>query len=348
MPGTPGAFARSSAAQQRAREQQAVLNKLRQGQGISGARPADPIMGAIQALTGVGAGQIPTLYSARLKGQEVLLNRGGWNPVTAGSGPINVGGQTWYPAQSGQDLVYRRAPGRVGGQYGSIFSADRLTPPPAPALPGPASPAAERAYQQEASRVAQLAAQNPELQRYEAARKIAAAQGATPEQVQSAEDLGMKIWAQKYGKTLAPKVKPGQAGYDVIQGVLNAGAMGEPMDLPFAPASPLGDQTIGSIPTYAGAADLQPVGTPLPRTQFNTPDNQFKAQMFNRFMQSQPQAASTAPPINPAEATYTGATNVQPIAAGGDISLNAFSFNTPAEQRRAALFEQLLNQSLTR
>lgn len=207
---------------------------------------------------------------------------------------------------------------------------------------------AERAYQQEVSRVAQMAAQNPELQRYEAARLKAVAPGATPEQVQSAEDLGMKIWAQKYGKTLAPKVKPGQAGYDVIQGVLNAGAMGEPMDLPFAPASPLGDQTIGSIPTYAGAADLQPVGTPLPRTQFNTPDNQFKAQMFNRFMQSQPQAASTAPPINPAEATYTGATNVQPIAAGGDISLNAFSFNTPAEQRRAALFEQLLNQSLTR
>lgn len=229
------------------------------------------------------------------------------------------------------------APGTDSGWWRQAASAPAAS----------SSPAAERAYQQEASRVAQLAAQNPELQRYEAARKIAAAQGATPEQVQSAEDLGMKIWAQRHGK-LAASVKPGQAGYDVIQGVLNAGAMGEPMDLPFAPASPLGDQTIGSIPTYAGAADLQPVGTPLPRTQFNTPDNQFKAQMFNRFMQSQPQAASTAPPINPAEATYTGATNVQPIAAGGDISLNAFSFNTPAEQRRAALFEQLLNQSLTR
>lgn len=82
---------------------------------------------------------------------------------------------------------------------------------------GQGNPAAERAYQSEASRVAQLTAQDPELQRYEAARKLAVAPGATPEQVQSAEDIGMQIWAQKYGKTLAPKVKPGQAGYDVIQ-----------------------------------------------------------------------------------------------------------------------------------
>lgn len=207
---------------------------------------------------------------------------------------------------------------------------------------------AERAYQQEVSRVAQMAAQNPELQRYEAARLKAVAPGATPEQVQSAEDIGMRIWAEKYGKTLAPKVKPGQAGYDVIQGVLNAGAMGEPLDLPFSPASPLGDKALESIPTYEGASDLQPVGTPLPRTQFGTPQNQAQAQMFNRFLQSQSQVASVAPPVNPAEATYVGATDVQPIAAGGDIALNAFSFNTPAEQRRAALFEKLLNQSLTR
>lgn len=220
---------------------------------------------------------------------------------------------------------------------------------PGAGLPGQqqrsASPA-ERAYQQEASRVAQMTAQNPELQRYEAARKIAAAKGATPEQVQSAEDIGMRIWAEKYGKTLAPKVKPGQAGYETIQGVLNAGAMGDPMDLPFAPASVLGEKPIESIPTYAGASDLQPVGTPLPRTQFGTPANQSLVQMFNRYMQGQPQA-STAPPINPAEATYVGATNVQPIAAGGDISLDAFSFNTPAEQRRSALFQQLLNSRAT-
>jgi hypothetical protein len=69
--------------------------------------------------------------------------------------------------------------------------------------------AAERAYQQEKSRVSQLTAQDPELQRYETARKLAVAPGATPEQVQSAEDIGMQIWQQKYGGT--PMGKPGGA-----------------------------------------------------------------------------------------------------------------------------------------
>jgi hypothetical protein len=48
---------------------------------------------------------------------------------------------------------------------------------------------------------------------------MAVAPGATPEQVQSAEDIGMQIWAAKNPK-LAAKVKPGQAGYDVIQGTM--------------------------------------------------------------------------------------------------------------------------------
>ena len=79
--------------------------------------------------------------------------------------------------------------------------------------------AADRAYQQEFSRVAQITAQDPELQRYEAARKLAVAPGATPEQVQSAEDIGMQMWAKANPK-LAAKVKPGQSGYEAIQGTL--------------------------------------------------------------------------------------------------------------------------------
>ena len=80
----------------------------------------------------------------------------------------------------------------------------------------------ERAQAAETSRIAQLTAQDPELKRYEEARLKAVAPGATPEQVQSAEDIGMQIWAQKYGKPggLASQVKPGQAGYDVIQGTM--------------------------------------------------------------------------------------------------------------------------------
>lgn len=84
-------------------------------------------------------------------------------------------------------------------------------------------PAAERAYQQEASRVAQLTAQDPELQRYELARQKAVAAGAGSAAEQSAEDLGMQMWA-KANPTLAAKVKPGQSGYEAIQGTLAGNA----------------------------------------------------------------------------------------------------------------------------
>jgi hypothetical protein len=77
----------------------------------------------------------------------------------------------------------------------------------------------ERAQAAETSRVAQLTAQDPELQRYEAARLKAVAPGATAEQVQSAEDIGMQMWA-KANPTLAAKVKAGQSGYEAIQGTL--------------------------------------------------------------------------------------------------------------------------------
>lgn len=159
-----------------------------------------------------------------------------------------------------------------------------------PASVSTTSPAAERAYQTEKSRVAQLAAQNPELQRYEAARKIAAAQGATPEQVQSAEDIGMQIWAQKYGKTLAPKVKPGQSGYDAIQGVLNAGAMGTPMDLPFDTKNVLGGKPMPEGLSYGTTAPTAiPGGTPIKGGGF--PEGQ--AAMFERFMQGPATAVPT-------------------------------------------------------
>lgn len=223
--------------------------------------------------------------------------------------------------------------------YGTMPASPAAQPKTFASISDPA----ERAYVEEKSRVAQLAAQNPELQRYEDARLKAVAKGATPEQVQSAEDIGMQLWA-KANPELAKRVKPGQSGYDVIQGVLNAGAMGAPVDLPFNPASLLGTNATQTIPSYAGASDLQPVGTPLPQTQFNTPQNQFQAQMFNRFMSGQGQPPVAPPPTSPAEATYAGATNVQPV---GGISLEPFSFSTPAEKRRGDLFQQLLNSTLS-
>lgn len=116
------------------------------------------------------------------------------------------------------------------------FRDPGVTAPPSPPLASPqssSSPAAERAYQAEKSRVAQLTAQDPDLQRYEAARKVAAAPGATQEQVQSAEDIGMQIWA-KANPQLAAKVQPGQSGYDAIQGTLagNMARAGQGFALP--------------------------------------------------------------------------------------------------------------------
>ena len=75
--------------------------------------------------------------------------------------------------------------------------------------------AADRAYETEKSRVAQLTAQDPELQRYEKARAAAK----TQEEMNAARDIGMQMWA-KANPQLAAKLKPGQSGYEAIQGTL--------------------------------------------------------------------------------------------------------------------------------
>ena len=245
----------SASRQQRAREQQAVLNRLRAGQGITGAKPANPLIGGIQTLFGgAGAGTIPTLNAAKLGGQEVLMNRGGWDSRVAGSGPINVGGQTWYPAQSGQDLVYKRAPGNVGGQYGSIFSADQTAAPAEPGSqpPAPNPPSAqppvklspeEQAYNAERSRIAQLTAQNPEFQNVGQLRN-------------DLRDKGMEIWAAKYGN-LAKQVKPGQSGYEAIQRTLYPG--GAP-----APALPAESEAMLNAIAPTNEFGVRPDVTPIP------------------------------------------------------------------------------------
>jgi hypothetical protein len=187
-----------------------------------------------------------------------------------------------------------------------------------------ASAPSERAYQQEASRVAQLAAQNPELQRYEAARKIAAAQGATPEQVQSAEDIGMRMWAEKYGKTLAPKVKPGQAGYDVIQRTLYPG--GAPL-----PALPAESLAMLDAVAPADSTGIRPDITPMPGA----------LPVFSDASDDMYQAVMGIGGALPNPATQ----NPSPAAASpqqSGISFADASFQTPASQRRSDLFAQLL------
>ena len=185
--------------------QQAVLNKLRSGGTIQGAQPNNPFVNLTRFFDPRKT-SIPDLKSGMVGGREALVAPGGWNQDTAGLGEITVGGQRFFPAQSGKDLVYQRAPGQIGGQYGSIRVPDQL----ASSVETPSNPA-ERAYQQELSRTAQLTAQDPELQRYENARVAAK----TQEEMNSVRDIGMEMWAKANPK-LAAKVQPGQSGFDTI------------------------------------------------------------------------------------------------------------------------------------
>jgi hypothetical protein len=194
--------------------QQAVLNKLRSGGTIQGAQPNNPLAYAAQffdprrLLAGKPpTSSIPNLRGGMVGGREALIAPGGWNKDTAGLGEITVGGQRFFPAQSGKDLVYQRAPGQIGGQYGSIRVPNQL----ASSVEESANTPEERAYQQELSRTAQITAQDPELQRYEAARSAAK----TQEEMNSVRDMGLAMWAKANPK-LAAKVQPGQSGFDTI------------------------------------------------------------------------------------------------------------------------------------
>lgn len=177
---------------------------------------------------------------------------------------------------------------------------------------GPGSPAAERAYQTEKSRVAQLTAQDPELQRYENARKAAVAPGATPEQVQSAEDIGMQIWAKKYGK-LAEKVKPGQSGYEAIQRLQGTGSMGSPLNLPFDTSSPLGTTPPVSPASYESGQVAQGLGlSALPGNAFAGAS----AAPYAAFNQGPTlQSAPLGIPAEIPSASYDGVQGIQPVGS---------------------------------
>lgn len=143
------------------------------------------------------------------------------------------------------------------------------------------SPAADRAYRQEFSRVAQLTAQDPELQRYEAARLKAVAPGATPEQVQSAENIGMQIWQQKYGNT--PMGQPGGAVgrnnplMDRTFGYQSGSAPGQQMGEPTLGPSPLVPQVDQSLnpasPNYIGGEGAPLMNFADPRFENMSPED---------------------------------------------------------------------------
>ena len=77
----------------------------------------------------------------------------------------------------------------VGDDVFAPVIGTTLTPPAAPIPPSTQRGAADRSYQQELSRTAQLTAQNPELQRYEKARTGAK----TQEEMNSVRDMGLAM-----------------------------------------------------------------------------------------------------------------------------------------------------------
>ena len=135
-------------------------------------------------------------------------------------GALNLGTLQARPPMPGLPADYKQTELAAGA------AAERFRP--GAGFPGQQA-AAERAYEQEKTRVAQLTAQDPEIQRYEKARAAAK----TQEEMNAARDIGMQIWAQR-NPELAANVKPGQSGYDVIQGTLagQAAAQGYGYQMP--------------------------------------------------------------------------------------------------------------------
>jgi len=232
-----------------------------------------------------------------------------------------------------------RHAGQTGmyGRYGQADPSLRFVPTTQPApekprvvdrAPAPAagSPAAERAFEAEKARVAQLTAQDPELQRYERAAALARKPGASAQDVQAAEDIGMAMWAKANPK-LAAKVKPGQSGYEVIQNELNAGQMGPVTNFPFDTTRPLSPTPIPPeqrAVTYEGVRPVSLEGvTPIVGGGFPTE----QAAMFERFQQAiapnkptfQGSPLGTATPLV-GNLSYTG--SIAPLGTaveGGDF-----------------------------
>jgi len=119
-----------------AQRQQQVLEALRAGQGIQ-ARPASPFLSIGRFLAGKKP-EIGTVYGAELDGKSVLRMPQGMKQ-TGFIGPINVAGRTWYPAKSGEDIIYMQGTGtgfgraanaagtndgRVSGLFNGVAAAD--------------------------------------------------------------------------------------------------------------------------------------------------------------------------------------------------------------------------------
>jgi len=199
-------------------------------------------------------------------------------------------------AQARADQIGRGgsgAGGSVGGGNMGGFIPSGATPTPF------ANPAAERAYQSERSSVAQQAAQNPELQRYQDQAVLARqalqgydpASGPLPGAAQTAQDMGMAMWAKANPK-LAAKIRPGQSGFGAIQNTL-AGSVANtgfqlPNQLTFTPPPSV---TPTPFPMAALQSGFQVPGAPTADQLSTYPEfdpKKVDIGLFSKFMQANP------------------------------------------------------------
>jgi hypothetical protein len=301
-------------------------------QGQSSSATSAAVNRAAQTMPGLKPN--PQTDIGRRLGNELLYAGG---QIMQGRRPYTA------PAQQAQQT----------GMYGRYARPSAQSSTPGVSAGPSSSPAAERAYQQEVSRVAQLTAQDPELQRYERAR----AGAKTQEDMNAARDIGMQIWAQRHGG-LAANVKPGQSGYDAIQGTINAGAMGQPTEMgafagaqpssllfnpsnPLATAPPTGpvDYTTVAPSAFTGATGL---GTES--SYFGGAANQQQAKMFTRFQDAAPGGtplqtgmnALLAPGSIPAPmASYQGAQGLSPVGTSLTPDANAYASSLASDKAQA-------------
>lgn len=191
--------------------------------------------------------------------------------------------------------------------------------------------AAERAYQTEKDRIAQQVAQDPALSQYERTRAAAVASG-DQAKMNAARDEGMRIWAQK-NPELAKKVKPGQVGYEAIQGMMAPSA-----------ASALSNEQILGVMSFDPNTVLST--TQNIQTQFR-PNQPLTDQEILAAMSFDPNVAMrSAANIGYAPMSSTEAQMLKEVGGDqGEYITPMNSFVTPAEQRRqnkSDAFSQLL------
>lgn len=198
-------------------------------------------------------------------------------------------------AQARADQIGRGGSGAGGSVSGGNMGG--FIPPGATPTPF-ANPAAERAYQSERSSVAQQAAQNPELQRYQDQATLARqalqgydpASGPLPGAAQQAQDMGMAMWA-KANPGLAAKVRPGQSGFGAIQNTLASSAATAGLQMPgqLTPTPQIPGTT--TFPTAIPQSGFQVPGASAQDQLSSYPQfdpKKVDIGLFSKFMQANP------------------------------------------------------------